>query len=163
MKKEFFFEETWSFIRYDEFVNFLLIFLFFWEEENIIGQFLNFNTIITLFYNCCVRGINDKCVQWVNRIRFIRTLWTIRWKCSFKYEIRIFDGELLNAVTFIQHITISDFIIAPKRTKLPINRRNETLLRSPPPRKIYSNRFVNNTMKIIAKYDSNPTIFRNTF
>lgn len=46
MKKEFLFEETWSFIRYDEFVNFLLIFLFFWEEENIIGQFLNFNTII---------------------------------------------------------------------------------------------------------------------
>lgn len=115
--------------------NLLLIFLFFWEEENIIEQFLNFNTIITLFYNCCVRGINDKCVQWVNRIRFIRTLWTIRWKCSFKYEIRIFDGELLNAVTFIQHIPISDFIIAPKRTKLPINRRNEILLRSPPPRK----------------------------
>ena len=160
MKKDFFFWR--NVIIYT--TNLLLIFLFFWEEENIIEQFLNFNTIITLFYNCCVRGINDKCVQWVNRIRFIRTLWTIRWKCSFKYEIRIFDGELLNAVTFIQHITISDFIIAPKRTKLPINRRNETLLRSPPPRKIYSNRFVNNTMKIIAKYDSNPTIiYMNTW
>lgn len=43
MKKDFFFEERDH--LYDT-TNLLLIFLFFWEKENIIEQFLNFNIII---------------------------------------------------------------------------------------------------------------------